>query len=183
MVYCKTFYELRLPGEDAILMRNLTYISLSAIFISGPVYSMFSIYTVINKVRPQAISNLIVGVFSTITVFFLLKFTDLGVYAIVGISSVFSAIKNLTYNMFYLKKYAGISLKISYYIIFKNILILFACILVNMYIKSFATISSLWIMIIYVVLAVIISSIVYIVFGINNKKQLLKTIVTKLKSN
>lgn len=184
MVYCETFYTLWLPGEDAVLMRNLTYVSLSAIFISGPVYSMFSIYTVINKVRPQAISNLIVGILSTATVFILLKYTNLGVYAIVGVSSIYSAVKNLTYNMFYLKKYAGIDLKKSYYIILKNIFILLISIGINTYIKSFTTISSLWIMIFYILLAIIVSTIIFVILGINNqnKKQLFKNIVLKIKS-
>lgn len=73
LVYCESFYTLWLPGEDAVLMRNLTYISLASIFVSGPVYSMFSVYTVINKVRPQAVASLIMSILSTATVFILLK--------------------------------------------------------------------------------------------------------------
>lgn len=182
LVYCKTFYELWLPGEDAVLMRNLTYISMASIFVSGPVYSMFSIYTVINKVRPMAVASLVMSVMSTTTVFLLLKFTNLGVYAIVGISSVYGAVKNLTYNMFCLKKYAGIDLKQSYTIILKNIMIVLICMAVNMYIKSLATITSLITMVIYIVVAIAVSSIIFFLLGISyqDKKELLEFAKAKI---
>lgn len=183
LVYCESFYTLWLPGEDAILMRNLTYISLASIFVSGPVYSMFSIYTVINKVRPQAVASLVMSILSTITVFILLKFTDAGVYAIVGVSSIYGAVKNLTYNMYCLRKYAGINLKKSYYIILKNIVIVLICIVANSYIKSFTTITSLFVLSIYVVLAFIISAVIFVLLGINNydKKKMCKFVISKIK--
>lgn len=183
LVYCETFYELWLPGEDAVLMRNLTYISLASIFVSGPVYSMFSIYTVINKVRPMAVASLVMSAMSTATVFVLLKYTDFGVYAIVGVSAIYGAVKNLTYNMFCLKKYAGISLKKSYSIILKDIVIVLICIAVNVYIKSFFTITSLVTMAMYIVIAVIISATIFFLLGISNqdKKALLEFVKTRVK--
>ncbi len=183
LVYCQTFYELWLPGEDAVLMRNLTYISLASIFVSGPVYSMFSIYTVINKVRPMAVASLIMSVMSTATVFLLLKFTDFGVYAIVGVSSIYGAVKNLTYNMFCLRKYAGINLKKSYGVILKNIAIVLICMAVNGYVKSFFTITSIVNMAMYIVIAVAISATIFFLLGIGNKdkKALFELAKTKLK--
>ncbi len=183
LVYCQTFYELWLPGEDAVLMRNLTYISLASIFVSGPVYSMFSIYTVINKVRPMAVASLVMSVMSTATVFLLLKFTDLGVYAIVGVSSIYGAVKNLTYNMFCLRKYAGINLKKSYGVILKNIVILLTCMGVNMYIKSFFTITSLVNMVMYIIIAVAVSTIIFFLLGIgyNDKKEIFRLVAQKVK--
>ncbi|MBQ7986574.1 MAG: oligosaccharide flippase family protein [Clostridia bacterium] len=183
LVYCQTFYELWLPGEDAVLMRNLTYISLASIFVSGPVYAMFSIYTVINRVRPQAVATLITSVISTGTVFLLLKFTDLGVYAIVGVSAILGAVKNLTYNMFYLRKYAGINLKRSYVIILKNIMIALICTVINMCIKSFISITSLVELAACIMVAVLVSAIVFFVLGIgyDEKKAMLKFAATKLK--
>lgn len=183
MVYCKTFYELWLPGEDAILMRNLTYISLASVLVSGPVYSMFSLYPVINKVRPQAISTLIVSIMSTATVFILLKYTNLGVYAIVGVSTVYGAVKNLTYNMYCLKRYAGIQLAKSYCIIVKNIIIVSICVAVNMYVKSFANIGSLWVLVGYIVIAVIISATIFFIAGVswNDKKKMCNFAILKVK--
>ena len=184
LVYCETFYNLWLPAEDTVLMRNLTYISLVSIFVSGPVYSMFSIYTVINKVRPMAVASLVMSAMSTATVFVLLKFTELGVYAIVGVSTIYGAVKNLTYNMFCLRKYAGIDLKKSYGIIVKNILIVLICMVANMYIKSFATITSLITMAMYIIVSVIVSAIIFFLLGISyqDKKALLRFAKAKIKS-
>lgn len=183
LVYCETFYSLWLPGEDAVLMRNLTYISLASIFVCSPVYSMFSVYSVINKVYAQAVANLVISILSTATVFILLKFTNLGVYAIVGVSAIYSAIKNLTYSMYCLKKYIDIDIKKSYYIIIKNIVIILVCMIVNFYIKSCATITSLIILALYIVIAAVISSLIYVLLGISNseKKYILMVLVSKIK--
>lgn len=127
--YSMDFYKIWLPGEDYMLLWGLSTISLVSIAISGPVYSMFSIYTVVNKVKPQALSTLVMSILSTVTVFLMLKFTDLGVYAIVGTSAIYGAIKNLTYNMYCLKKYIGMNIKKCYVIMLKNCfaLVLICC--------------------------------------------------------
>lgn len=167
ITYCRDFYIIWLPGEDYILISNLTYISLLSIVISGPVYSMFSIYTVINKVKPQAVANLIMSVLSTGTVFVLLKTTNLGVYAIVGVSSIFGMIKNLTYNMYCLKKYAGINIKKCYTVILRNILTMAIICGILTLIKGKFEISNLWILIIHILFGAVITSIIYIIFNIS----------------
>jgi uncharacterized membrane protein len=47
------------------------------------------------------------GIISTIITFFLLKTTDLGVYAVVGVSVVVSILKNMIYTIPYAASYLG----------------------------------------------------------------------------
>lgn len=181
MVYSKDFYSIWLPGEDAVLLRNLSCISLFSVAVSGSVYSMFSVYTVINKVKPQAMSNLIMSVMSTITVFILLKFTNLGVYAIVGTSAVYGAVKNLTYNMYCLKKYAKLNISIIYRTILKNMFVMAVVMGVSALVKSAFKIDNFIVLIGSALITAVIGSLIYFILAIDikTKKELILYIKNK----
>ena len=144
IVFSLDLYKLWMPGEDAVLLNNLTMVGLGPIIISGSIYSLFSVFTVTNKVKQNSIALLITGVLSSITVFILLKLTDLGVYAIVGVSSFYGILRNL----FFTPMYAAYCLKIKstlfYKQIFKNIFYMFLLVMIFIFIKSFIIIDN-WI--------------------------------------
>lgn len=183
LIYCQDFFRIWVPDQDANFLSHIAFLSLLSIIISGPVYSMFSLYTVINKVKPQALATLIMSAMSTATVFVLLKFTNLGVYAIVGTSSIYGAIKNLTYNMYYLKKYAFLDIKKCYYIIFKNLLTMTIIIAINTFLKTKFIITNFSHLFIGLMLSFILSSLVYflIMLDLNEKKHLYSYFIKVLK--
>ncbi len=179
-IYCEDFYRIWLPGEDSILIRNITLISLISISVSGPIYSMFSLYTVINKIKPQAIATLIMSVASTITVFILLKLTDLGVYAIVGVSTIYSSIKNLTYNIFYLRKYMNLNIKKCYGIIIANFVTLLFMIVLGNYIKQIFVVRNFFDLFMGIFATFVINSILYFVLLTNKEdKKLMISVLLK----
>lgn len=181
-VYCEKFYQIWLPGEDSVLLRNLTYVSLISISVSGSVYSMFSLFTVINKVKQQAVSSLIMSILSTITVFVLLKYTDLGVYAIVGVSAVYGALKNLIYNIVYLAKHAGIKILKCYIVVIKNLFIMTILIILNLYIQNRFEITNFMQLVMSAGISALISCVVYMIIGtsVQDKKKFIKTIKFRL---
>ena len=182
--FSESFYNIWLPGEDAVLLRNLSCISLLSIAISGPVYSMFSMYTVVNKVRPQALSSLVMSVLSTISVFLLLKFTNLGVYAIVGTSAIYGALKNLTYNMYCLNKYTKLNVKKCYLIILKNLITMICTVLANIMIIKNISILNFPTLGIAILITALIDSLIYFIMalGYNDKVRTIKLISAKIKS-
>lgn len=181
--YCGEFYQCWLPGEDWRILKDLSVVSLAAVAISGPVYSMFSIYTVVNKVKPQAISTLVMSVLSTGTVFVLLKFTDLGVYAIVGTSAIYGAIKNLTYNMYYLKRYVDFDVKRCYVIIIHNAVTMSIMVFCINWIKQLFEIKSFATLAANGIIGACVACVVFWVLGTTfaDKKRMITSIREKIK--
>lgn len=54
LVYAKDFYMLWLPDNDANLLRNLTILGTGTVLISGCVYSLFSVFSLTNKVKANS---------------------------------------------------------------------------------------------------------------------------------
>lgn len=88
-----SFYALWLPDVNSYLLSILSALSLlSTIFSIGvsPVYNVFSAK---NKMKFPAVAHLCGGVISSCMVIVLLKCTELGVFAVAGVSSVIDVIK------------------------------------------------------------------------------------------
>lgn len=121
IVYAQDFYSLWLPDLDNVLLRNITYCSVGTVLISGCIYSLYSVFSITNKLKTNSLVILITGVLSAGTTFLCLKFTDLGVYAIVGVSSIFGMIRNLTFTPIYAAKCLDKPSWTFYPVIFKNL--------------------------------------------------------------
>ncbi len=73
LVYAKDFYMLWLPDNDANLLRTLTILGTGSVLISGCVYSLFSVFSLTNKVKANSMVLLMTGILSTVTTFFMFK--------------------------------------------------------------------------------------------------------------
>ena len=122
IVYAKDFYALWLPDLDSILLRNITYCSVGAVLISGCIYSLYSVFSITNELKANSIAILAAGILSAGTTFLCLKFTNLGVYAIVGVSSVYGIIRNLAFTPIYAAKCLNKPFWTFYPVIFKNLI-------------------------------------------------------------
>ncbi len=122
LIYAKDFYCLWLPDNDVNLLQTLTIISTGTVLVSGCIYSLYSVFSLTNQVKKNSIALLITGVFSTLTTFWCLKYTNLGIYAIVGVSSIYGIIRNLTFTPMYAAKCLDLNIFAFYPIILKNLL-------------------------------------------------------------
>ncbi len=136
MVYAKDFYELWLPGSDSVLLRDLTILGCGTVLISGCIYSMFSVFSLTNKLRINSLVLLITGLLSTLTTFICLKYTSWGVYAIVGVSSIYGIIRNICFTPVYAAKCLELKPFIFYPTIFKNLITIGFLIIVELIVKS-----------------------------------------------
>lgn len=108
IVYGKEFYSLWQPTQDAKLLHILSVITIAGrVFFTG-MQPLFNVFTVVNKVKPNAIVTVLNGIISVIVVFILLKTTNLGVFAIAGVSVVCCFFKNIIYVIPYSAKYLGL---------------------------------------------------------------------------
>ena len=82
----ETFYKLWIPSQDArVLFVVSTIISVRYVFTSG-LFLLDSVFATVNKLKGSSMINLLCGFLSTGIVFVLLKTTNLGIYAIAGVS-------------------------------------------------------------------------------------------------
>lgn len=98
LVLGKLFYSLWVPDENASILFELTFLIIIGNVVTGVINSLFNIYTVVNKLKINSLVTLGMGVLNVVMVFPILKLTDLGIYAIVGVSTFNAMIKNLTFT-------------------------------------------------------------------------------------
>lgn len=176
MVYAKDFYMLWLPDSDSDLLRALTLLSVGTVLISGCVYSLFSVFSMANKVKMNSIALLVTGVLSTGTTFICLKTTNLGVYAIVGVSSCYGILRNLLFTPIYAAKCLNVDKFTFYPTIFKNLINVVCLILIDNVIRHFIAPISWGMLVINGLIAVIIGGILtaFVMFSKEQRMELLK---------
>ncbi len=123
-VFGLEFFKLWVPGEDAILIQILSILAILSLIASACINSVFSVFTCANKVKVPAVVTLITGVLTTLTVFI----TDLGVYAIAGVSSIFTLLRNYIFTPIY----GAMCLKIKKRTFYKEIISGNVCLVINL---------------------------------------------------
>lgn len=112
------FYCLWIPGENVKVIYKLSCLSCLVYTVSTPMNAVYNLFTVKNKVKPLSLIILISGVFSTLLVFFLIRYTNLGIYAIVGCSTLIGIIRNL----FFIAPYAAKMMNFKWYTFYPEII-------------------------------------------------------------
>lgn len=103
IVFGRAFYNLWMPNQDVELLYVLTLLTVQGVIVSGIINPMYSIYTVTNKIKADALCRIVLGFTSVILVFVLLKFTNLGIYAVAGVSTLLGT----TFNFFFVPTYVA----------------------------------------------------------------------------
>lgn len=168
LVICgDSFYSLWQPTLDSKRLQILSILTVSGFMVSGVINVIFNIFTVANKVKLPAIVQVATGVANTLVVLLLVNVTDLGIYAVAGVSSALCIIKNLFIIVPYGCKCIGIKKTSFYPDIFKCLTAIIISCIVGSVINSFVTISGWFSLIAFGVLYVLISFAVYLVFCTN----------------
>lgn len=138
----KNFFSLWVPGEPINLIHVLSVITLLNSCIIGPIQPLYQIFTIVNKVKESAIVNIIYGFSSIVLTFLSIKFLNLGVYAVAGVSFTGSVLVALFYHVPFAAKYVGLPKKTFYPIIFMNIVSLIIGCVITLIIKNLFTTNS-----------------------------------------
>lgn len=108
LVFGQEFYSLWQPTQDARTLHTLSIIIIfGRVFFTG-LQPLFSVFTVVNKVRINSIITIANGFASVGLMYLLLQFTDLGVYAIAGASVICCFFKNILFVIPFSAKYLGL---------------------------------------------------------------------------
>lgn len=97
VVMSDALYALWVPSQNAQLLQVLTILAiLNYIFTSG-VAVLFNVFTITNKVRYNSIAMILSGLFSIFITLILIRFTEFDLYAVAGVSSIVTILKNIIF--------------------------------------------------------------------------------------
>ena len=120
------------------LLSILCIITFINIFTGGLITPLYNIFTITNKVRGNALLNIGSGILSILIVLLLLKITNFGVYAIVGVSTVIGFIKGFIVIPIYSAKCLNVNIKIFFSTIIQyfltSLIMIFAFYIISLFI-------------------------------------------------
>ena len=101
MVFGVDFFHVWVPSQDAQLLQGLSILTLVPMVVTCSINTIFNVYTVTNKLKVPALAWVVFGVAYVLSVIVLLRFTDMGIWAIPVASMVWGLIRNLTFTPMY----------------------------------------------------------------------------------
>lgn len=107
IVYGREFYSLWQPTLDSKQLHILSLLTVAGLIFLAGASAVGNIFTIALKVKERSIVTLITGATSLAITLALVKFTNLGIYAIAGVSSVVNTISMLVYVVPYAAKSIG----------------------------------------------------------------------------
>lgn len=130
IAYGDVLFSLWFPSQDAQLLQLLSIITILPWAIMGQATIIHNLFNVLNRLKVNSILVLTTGVLNIIVVFALLKTTNLGLFAVAGVSTVFSILRNLLYTVPFGAKYIGQKWTTFYPEIFKSVgsVVIISCI-------------------------------------------------------
>ena len=92
-VFGKQFFSLWVPSQDATQLTILSAMSLLGMLFAGLAQCFVNIFGIVNRLRLNSLVVLGTGFVNVVCVYLLLKFTNLGIYAVVSVSSLVSILR------------------------------------------------------------------------------------------
>ena len=181
IVFGNEFFSLWLPTKtqtEIQLIQALSILSLLPYIISVCNYSLFVIDTTTNKLKRPVLVTLFMSIISTATTLILLKNTNLGIYAVAGVSSIVWSIKVFFFNTINAAK----NLRVKWYTFYpqylKNLVAFIIVLSVYSILKKYFIMNS-WgkLLIITLILAIVGYILIFLLlFNKKEKKYILKFI-------
>lgn len=183
IIYGSEFYSLWVPSQDAKVLQILSVLTCFGLIFTSGIQCLFNVFTVVNKLKLNSMLVLLSGAISTLIVFILMKTTNLGVFAIAGVSSCVNLIHNMVYTVPFTAKYLGLKWSTFFPEVLSSAISVIVLTIVGFIIKKFITVDS-WFMLI---IAAGITSIIglginiFIVLNENERNQLISLFKKNVK--
>lgn len=103
------FFNLWVPSQDAYQLSILSSLSLVGMLFAGLSQCFVNIFGVVNKLKLNSLVLIGTGVINIIGVYLLLRFTNLGIYSVVAVSSIISIIRIFGFTIPYSAKLVNTS--------------------------------------------------------------------------
>ena len=183
IVFGDKFYSLWMPKEDPRLLQILSIITISCSIIECSIMCIYYVFTALNKVKENSISVLVQGLLNAVIVIILLKMTDWGIFAVAGVSSIISILRNILFSA----PYGAKVLNLKWYAFFpeigKSILSVIVLSITTFIVKKLIPVYGWFTLIIAVGIACIIGLIlnIFLFLNKNDRKIVINIITSKIK--
>ena len=142
LIVCgELFFSLWQPTQNSAELHLLSVLTCGTIIFSGGINCIYNIFTVVNKLKVNSLVVVGSGALNALIVFILLKTTSLGIYAVAGVSTVLSIIRNLAFTA----PYGARCLKLKWYAFYPDIarpvIFVIISVAIGYVIKQFVTFS------------------------------------------
>lgn len=152
------FFALWQPTLDANLLQILSILSILGYMFTSGTQILYSVFNIVNKVKQNAIAMIISGVISCGITFICVKYTNLGMFAVAGVSTCVNLVRNMTFTLPFTAKCLGYKWNVFYRQVGMTVLCSIVLVVSGFFIKRFLP-SGTW-------LALIISCGVLCIIGI-----------------
>jgi len=98
-VFGDIFYKLWMPNQNSLELQILSILTILVYIVSGSVCTVYDGFAIANKLKLQSLIIVGSGICNIIIVFILLNLTNLGVYAIAGVSSLIAITRDLLFSL------------------------------------------------------------------------------------
>ena len=126
-VYGIDFYAFWMPTMNAKELSILSMLTCAAFIPLSGTQTLYNIFTASNKLKINSLSIVVGGFVNIFVVFILLEFSNLELYAIAGVSSAISILRNLFISLPYSAHILGIKWNTFY----KDILVSLLCCMIS----------------------------------------------------
>lgn len=187
IVFGIDFYKLwvsNLTELEIHTIQVLSLLTLLQICFEAFIFPLYNINIITNKLRISVLVTLGVGSLSTIIVFILLKTTNIGVFAIAGVSSIFMTLRTLIFVPIYAATILNVSKRTFYYPLIRGIIAMISALLLFIIGKQFIYINS-WgdLCVTAIVFGIIGYALnIFIILNINERKKIFNNLINKVKS-
>lgn len=96
-----SYYTLWTPGQDINLLYSITVVTVIGFMVEGMIQPLLYTYTLTLKNKIPCYVTILSGLFNVLGMYILLKFTDLGLYAVVGTTTVLGFMNYLIFTPLY----------------------------------------------------------------------------------
>lgn len=176
-------FALWMPGQDALYLQILSVITIIPWAIIGNVNIIHNIFTILNKIKVNSILICVTGLLNVFIVYVLLKTTSLGLFAVAGVSSILSILRDLLYTVPYGAIYLGCNRFTFFPDVMKSVISVIAISVIATVIKRLIPFAAWKFLIPAVAVTALLGLLFNIMFVLTNetRTQLFKTITEKLK--
>ena len=99
VVMSDAFYALWVPDLDAKLLQTLTTLAVLTYLLNSGIVILFNVFSTVNKVKYNSVAMIISGIISFLVTLIVIHFTDWDLYAVAGVSSIVTILKNLFFTL------------------------------------------------------------------------------------
>lgn len=122
VVFGVVYYKLWTPSQDIWELQTITIITIIGSIIEGAVYPLYYGYNLTVKNKVPCYITILSGVLNIFGMYILIKFFDLGIYAVVLTTTVLTWLVNFVFNPLYVSYCLQIKLTTFYPTLFRHII-------------------------------------------------------------